>query len=108
MRSLKYNVALLRVELKCAKNENGDILGFCGVHDKNIEMLFIAPEYRRQGVGRLLTVNAIKFQSATKVDVNEQNTQALAFYQKQGFKVIGRSPLDGQGKPYPLLHMTLD
>jgi putative acetyltransferase len=24
-----------------------------------------------------------------------------------GFVMTGRSPLDGQGKPYPLLHMAL-
>jgi putative acetyltransferase len=41
------------------------------------------------------------------VDVNEQNEQALGFYRHLGFEVVGRSPLDGQGKPYPLLHMTL-
>ena len=44
---------------------------------------------------------------ATRVDVNEQNEQALGFYRHLGFEVVGRSPLDGQGKPYPLLHMTL-
>ncbi len=43
----------------------------------------------------------------SRVDVNEQNEQALGFYQHLGFSVIGRSPLDGQGKPYPLLHMEL-
>ncbi|MGY0625916.1 MAG: GNAT family N-acetyltransferase, partial [Paraglaciecola chathamensis] len=44
---------------------------------------------------------------ATKVDVNEQNPKALGFYQRIGFKVVGRSELDGQGKPYPLLHLAL-
>lgn len=37
----------------------------------------------------------------------EQNSQALGFYQHIGFSIIGRSELDGQGKPYPLLHMEL-
>ena len=44
---------------------------------------------------------------ATLVDVNEQNEQAVGFYLKMGFTVTGRSPLDAQGKPYPLLHMAL-
>ncbi|MES1942138.1 hypothetical protein T5B8_17948, partial [Salinisphaera sp. T5B8] len=26
---------------------------------------------------------------------------------QQRLRVIGRSPVDGQGKPYPLLHMQL-
>lgn len=95
------------VDLKCAKNDNGEILGFCGVHEGNIEMLFISPEYRGSGIGAFLTDNAIRNQGATKVDVNEQNSQALGFYEYIGFNVVGRSPLDGQGKPYPLLHMEL-
>lgn len=95
------------VDLRCAKNTHGEIQGFCGVHEGNIEMLFIAPEARGKGIGALLVAYAIKSQGATKVDVNEQNVQALGFYQHIGFSVIGRSPVDGQGKPYPLLHMSL-
>ena len=94
------------VDLVCARGEE-KIAGFCGVHDGNIEMLFIAPEARGRGVGRLLVAYAINRQGARRVDVNEQNAQALGFYQPLGFGVTGRSPLDGQGKPYPLLHMAL-
>ena len=95
------------VDLVCARGEEREIAGFCGVHDGNIEMLFIAPEARGSGVGRLLVAHAIHRQGARRVDVNEQNAQALGFYQHLGFGVTGRSPLDGQGKPYPLLHMAL-
>lgn len=94
------------VDLVCARDDTG-IAGFCGVHDGNIEMLFLAPEARGRGIGRLLVAHAISRQGATRVDVNEQNVQALGFYQRMGFVVTGRSPLDGQGKPYPLLHMVL-
>ena len=94
------------VDLVCARGEE-EIAGFCGVHDGNIEMLFIAPEARGSGVGRLLVAHAIQRQGARRVDVDEQNAQALGFYQHLGFEVTGRSPLDGQGKPYPLLHMAL-
>ena len=93
--------------LKCARNQRGEILGFCGVHDGNIEMLFISPESRGTGIGALLVDDTVQNQGATKVDVNEQNGQALGFYEHLGFRVVGRSPLDGQGRPYPLLHMEL-
>lgn len=96
------------VDLICAKDEDGKIHGFCGVLNRNIEMLFITPESRGSGVGTFLTKYAIENLGATKVDVNEQNLQALGFYKHLGFTVVGRSPLDGQGKPYPLLHMELD
>lgn len=95
------------VHLTCVRSSSDDILGFCGVLDGNIEMLFVSPSVRGKGVGALLIRHAIATQGVTRVDVNEQNTQALGFYQRMGFAVIGHSPLDGQGKPYPLLHMQL-
>ncbi|WP_394200349.1 GNAT family N-acetyltransferase [Shewanella waksmanii] len=95
------------VTLKCVKNATGSILGFVGTHDAKIEMLFILNSARGQGVGKVLLQYAIKELGATKVDVNEQNPQAVGFYQHMGFKVVSRSPLDDMGKPFPILHMTL-
>jgi len=95
------------VHLHCVKDEAGAIIGFSGVQEGNVEMLFISPEARGSGVGASLLAHAVQKQNATKVDVNEQNTQALGFYEHLGFKVIGRSELDGQGRAYPLLHMAL-
>ncbi|WP_421331866.1 acetyltransferase [Aeromonas veronii] len=95
------------VTLHFARTEEGHITGFSGVHEGKLEMLFVAPEARGSGVGRLLVAHAIELGGATQVDVNEQNEQAVGFYLKMGFTVTGRSPLDGQGKPYPLLHMAL-
>ena len=40
-----------------------------------------------------------------KVDVKEQNIQAVGFYLHMGFSVITRSDLDAEGKAYPILHM---
>ncbi|KXO13469.1 Histone acetyltransferase HPA2 [Moritella sp. JT01] len=95
------------VDLRIAKNDSNKIAGFIGVADCNVEMLFISPDYRNKGVGSLLLKNAIENQSANKVDVNEQNPDAVGFYIHLGFSVIGRSPLDGQGNPFPLIHMAL-
>lgn len=95
------------VILKCMKNEAGSIIGFVGVHDAKIEMLFILNKVRGQGVGKVLLRYAIEQLGATEVDVNEQNPQAVGFYQHMGFKIIARSPLDSTGKPFPILHMKL-
>jgi len=95
------------VQLKCAINDDGKILGFIGVAKENIEMLFIDPCETGKGIGRQLTQYAIAQLNTTKVDVNEQNPNALGFYQHLGFAVKSRSELDGQGKPFPLLHMAL-
>lgn len=43
-----------------------------------------------------------------KVDVNEENPQALAFYLHMGFNIAGRSEVDGNGKPHPLLFLQKD
>ncbi len=52
------------VELTVAKDTDAQILGFIGVSEGNIEMLFIAPESRGLGVGKLLTCYAINDQQA--------------------------------------------
>jgi putative acetyltransferase len=70
-------------------------------------MLFVLNEVRGQGIGTVLLQHAIEQLAATKVDVNEQNPQAVGFYQHMGFNIESRSPLDDMGKPFPILHMTL-
>ncbi|MBU6953043.1 acetyltransferase [Hahella sp. HN01] len=102
---LILNEYLKAVNLRCAKNADGKILGFVGVADRNIEMLFVAAEARGTGVGGCLLRHAIDELQAVKVDVNEQNPQAVGFYERFGFNIVGRSPVDGMGKPFPLLHM---
>lgn len=87
--------------------EHDKILGFLGVHETDIEMLFIHPEARGKGVGKFLLLHAINALRCRRVDVNEQNQQAVDFYLYMGFEIKGRSPLDGQGEPYPLLHLEL-
>ncbi|MGE4538522.1 MAG: GNAT family N-acetyltransferase [Desulfovibrio sp.] len=95
------------VKLRCVKNAQGNILGFCGVSGKKLEMLFVLPQNRGQGIGSFLCKHAIKTMDIAYVDVNEQNPQAIGFYEHIGFRRIGRSPVDGQGMPFPLLHMQL-
>ena len=93
--------------LACVRDERGQAAGFVGVEGGKVEMLFIHPEARGQGAGKRLLEYAVTALSATSLDVNEQNEQALGFYLHLGFEVVGRSALDGTGKPYPLLHMRL-
>lgn len=88
-------------------DESDNISGFLGTADDKLEMLFIDPHFRGKGIGRELTQFAVTELSICKVDVNEQNLQAVGFYQKFGFTVFDRSEKDGLGKPFPLLHMVL-
>lgn len=106
-RPLILNTYLDAVELRCMRNKDKAIVGFLGVAEGNLEMLFIDPNYRGKGIGKSLLNYAIKNLNITKVDVNEQNNQAVGFYKHSGFEVIARSELDASGKPYPILHMVL-
>lgn len=98
---------LPRLTLTCARAVDGAVVGFIAVSEGNVDMLFIHPDGRGQGIGRLLLTHAVESLAATTVDVNEQNEQAVGFYLRMGFEVVGRSELDGTGKPYPILHLRL-
>lgn len=102
---LILNNYLNAVELRCIRGESGKIYGFSGVSEGNLEMLFVHPDQIGKGIGKALLSYAIEHQQVTKVDVNEQNPHAKEFYLKNGFMVVGRSELDGTGKPYPIVHM---
>ena len=80
---------------------------FLGVADGAIEMLFVHDAWRGRGAGRRLVAFAVERLGAMRVDVNEQNTQGVDFYRHLGFRPFARSPLDGQGAPFPILHLTL-
>lgn len=90
----------------CLTNENL-VLGFIGVADKKIEMLFLDPNYFGQGLGQRLLSFAVRELKADQLDVNEQNSKALKFYQKFGFETFERTDKDDQGRNYPLLRMKL-
>jgi len=108
LRSKVLNDYLAAVTLRAYKDEQGSLQGFVGVSNGKVEMLFISPEYRGLGIGKLLLNYAINHLGATELDVNEQNHLAIAFYKHMGFKVIGRSLVDSLGNPFPLLHMKLE
>lgn len=91
--------------LLVAENDEGKPLGFMGIQEQSLEMLFISNENRGQGIGKKLIEYGIENYSINEVAVNEQNPQAKRFYEKMGFEVYKRTELDEQGNPYPLLYM---
>lgn len=94
-------------QLAVIRDESGAVKGFLGVDDDKIEMLFIEAGRRGQGLGRKLVDYAVEQLGASLVDVNEQNILGVGFYRRLGFVQFARSPLDGQGNPFPLLHLKL-
>ena len=108
LRPLLLNAYLPNLKVVIARDDAGVIHGFLGVDENRIEMLFVDDASRGKGVGKLLLQHAITAFGANEVDVNEQNPQGVAFYRHMGFEQVGRSELDGQGNPFPLLHMRLN
>lgn len=93
------------LEMACVRDADGQVAGFIGVAGRKIEALFVHPAWRGAGIGRRLTEYAITQWGVDEVDVNEQNEQAVGFYHKMNFPTRGRSPVDGLGNPFPLLHL---
>lgn len=80
-------------------------VGFMLLTGEHMDALFIDPDVRGQGIGKMLVEHALTLAPGLTTNVNEQNTQAVGFYKKMGFKVTGRSEVDDLGKPYPLLNL---
>ena len=91
--------------LVVAENQDGNPVGFMGVADKMLDMLFVSNEYRGQGIGKQLLQYGIENYSINELSVNEQNPLAIGFYEYMGFEVYKRTEWDEQGNPYPLLYM---
>jgi putative acetyltransferase len=115
---------LQAVELVLAYDEAGSVTGFMGLlppagacaesggagdraktRPAKVAMLFVDPGRHGEGTGRALLRFAEERYGALDVDVNEQNPGACRFYEKCGFSRVGRSERDGEGLPYPLLHL---
>lgn len=88
-----------------AENESGAPIGFMGIENRKIEMLFISPEFQGKGIGKEFIRHGIETYSINEVTVNEQNPQAIGFYEHMGFMIYKRTDLDEQSRPYPLLYM---
>ena len=80
-------------------------IGFAGIADDKLEMIFLSPDYFQQGIGYKMISTAIQDYQIKYVDVNKQNPKALKFYLRQGFTIFKRSPVDSDNRPFPILHL---
>lgn len=98
--------ALAMLEVWVLADADDRPLGWMGLDGAKLEALFLSPDHARMGGGSRLLAHARQLKGALTVDVNEQNPQALRFYEAWGFTVIARSETDGEGRPFPLLHLA--
>lgn len=97
--------ALLQIETLWIVEDDLRPVGFMGVQEHKIEMLFLHPDYFRKGVGKELVQRAFRKLAVEYVDVNEQNPDAARFYERMGFYTFRRDDTDDQGNPFPILRM---
>ena len=90
-----------------AEDESGKPAAFMGTENGRLEMLFLSPTERGKGLGKRMLQYGIQNYGIREVTVNEQNPQAVGFYEHMGFKTYRRTDCDEQNNPYPLLYMNL-
>lgn len=78
-----------------------------GIEDTTLEMHFLKNSERGKELGKKLLMYGLKKYTINNLTVNEQNPQALAFYEHMDFKTYKRTELDKQGNAYSILYMTL-
>ncbi len=91
-----------------AVNTEDQPIAFMLLTGEHMDALFVDPDVRGCGVGKLLIEHALSLTPKLTTNVNEQNEQAVGFYQKMGFRVTGRSETDDLGQPYPLLNLMYE
>ena len=87
------------------ENEKQMPVGFMGITEQHLEMLFIARGEEGKGLGKALLNYGLEKYAVKDLAVNEQNPRAKGFYEHMGFEVYKRTEHYEQGNPYPLLYM---
>ena len=70
--------------------EEGDVCGFIGLTGDYVAGLFVAQEYRGQGIGHRLLTYAKDLHKYLQLNVYEKNLRARTFYEREGFVVTER------------------
>lgn len=99
--------AISLIETLVVLFQGGEPVGFIGMEQHKIEMLFLSPDSWGCGFGKLLVHTAVKEYGCIFVDVNEQNPKARDFYTHMGFRAFERTETDEQGNPFPIIRMRL-
>ena len=105
---LYVDQAILSVNNFIVSIKDNKILGFIGINDNVIEMLFVNINKRGQGIGKQLILEAINKYQVNEVSCNEDNVDSIKFYEYMGFRITDRKPIDDHGDPYPILTLRLD
>ena len=87
--------------------DSNGIKGFVGVKDNYISWLFVAPNFRKQQIGKkLVTYVLSKLNGNVTLSVARSNTPAINLYKNLGFKVTKEFVGQYQGNPILVCKMS--
>ena len=99
---------LPNAKLWVVDGDDSQAAGFLVMDGDMIDALFVDPDRHGRGYGTALLNHALALAPSAKVDASEQAANALPFYLARGFRVVGRSETDTEGRPYPLVHLAFE
>lgn len=72
--------------------DNGEVIGWGEAHPGEVDAIFVDPRYARRGIGSLLLNRALQTATRGGGTIKVQSTlNAIPFYQRFGFNLIGHS-----------------
>lgn len=83
----------------CFVYDDGVIKGIIRINGKEIEKLFIEPQFQSKGIGAQLLGFAVKEREANKLWVLEYNKRGIAFYKRNGFELTGEKIIEDEWVP---------
>lgn len=84
------------------------VKGFIGLMDNYIAGLFVATQYRHQGIGQALLQKAKQQYNELFINVYKQNESAITFYLSQGFVVISEGINEETNQPELLMQCKVN
>ncbi len=88
--------------------EDGGPSGFLALDGEDVRALYLAPEARGRGIGKALLGQAKAGRTRLSLWAFEANSRAVAFYQREGFRVAERTDGSGNEEGLPDLRMIWD
>ena len=70
--------------------DTGEVVAFIAFVEDYLAALFVAPAHQKKGVGSRLLALAKKMRDTLELSVYAENERAVAFYQKNGFRMTDK------------------
>ena len=86
----------------------GRVVGFIAFAGGKVNHLYVAPPHQGRGVGSALLALARRSNSSLQLWAFQANAEAIAFYERRGFRVVERTDGAGNDAKQPDVRMRWD